>query len=469
MNNPKQHANSNQTHLSQHIKQCADTVLGVYLHKQSLESLFNQTQNKQHNLHHQNVLATPAIVKAWVFQVLKHYHYLNDLYNDLLKNLQTHTQLQNNQSNQTKAANKVNAIKLHTYAKTVLMIAMYLLINQRYAPAIIVNEAINTIIKHPKTCYAKGLVNKLLQFFVAFVLPNLKPFNVDKDENFYQTYSYAPNWLKSRLNSAQQQALYMHPPLCLRVNPLKISRENYLEMLKNANIDAQIIDNPLTPYAILLKQSDKANIENLPLFKEGFVAVQDAMAQIMPQILPLKEGDYLLDACSAPGGKLCSYLEQTKLHVSSLELYASRAEKIKQNIARLQLNSQLLSHDLVIGDVFEFKANTQFDAIILDAPCSATGILRKQPDIAFLKSQEDIAQLAQLQHTMLKHLMQFLKPGGHLLYATCSMMEEENQQQFSKQFLENIKHSHNVDFIQDWVIELNHEHDAFYYALLKKV
>ncbi|MCX7123849.1 MAG: hypothetical protein NTV32_09375 [Gammaproteobacteria bacterium] len=163
-------------------------------------------------------------------------------------------------------------------------------------------------------------------------------------------------------------------------------------------------------------------MEGLPHFQEGYFSVQDLAAQKAPYLLELKAGQNVLDACAAPGGKACHMLEVSDIHLTCVDHKKGRLTQVEQNLQRLYLKATLLAANSLELD----HPPASFDRILIDAPCSGTGVIRRHPDIRFLKCKTDIAQFNVQQKALLNHLWPMLKPTGILLYATCSILPEEN-------------------------------------------
>ena len=270
------------------------------------------------------------------------------------------------------------------------------------------------------------------------------------------------------------QAANHHAPMTLRVNLRKTSPTDYLAKLKQAGITASAgLD-----AAIVLERP--VGVQQLPGFEQGWVSVQDAAAQMAAPLLlqGLAGGANLriLDACAAPGGKTGHLLELTEGQVLALEIDPSRTERISQNMERLGLHARVVTADAVQPQ--GWWDGQPFDAILLDAPCTASGIVRRHPDVRWLRRESDIAQLAGIQKRMLQTLWGLLRPGGRLLYCTCSLFQAEGAGQVQT-FL-----THNTDAVllpspghlmprsvaKGQVVPDNEprDHDGFYYALLQK-
>jgi 16S rRNA (cytosine967-C5)-methyltransferase len=243
-----------------------------------------------------------------------------------------------------------------------------------------------------------------------------------------QTRHAHPAWLAKAIASdwpAQADAVMaadnVEPPLMLRANRRRTTRENLLERLREAGytVDAHawLAD------AIVLPHS--TDVTRMPGFAEGHFAIQDGAAQIATDLAEARDGLRVLDACAAPGGKACHLLERADVALTALESDAGRARRISQNLERLGLSAEL-----VIGDAGQPDAwwdGRPFDRILIDAPCSATGVLRRRPDVRLHRRDSDIAALAAQQRRILEALWPLLAPGGRLLYVTCSLLRAENE------------------------------------------
>lgn len=283
---------------------------------------------------------------------------------------------------------------------------------------------------------------------------------------------YPEQW-QSILETSNQAA-----PMAVRVNVQRTTREDLLAQWQQASVLAA----PVGDYGLVL---DKARaVQDIPGFAEGLWSVQDPAAQCAAPLLvnasgKLKQSNLrVLDACAAPGGKTAHLLELLgpNAQVVALDIDAKRCERIDQNLQRLGLKAEI-----VVADAAQPKTwwdGQQFDAILLDAPCSASGIVRRHPDVRWLRRESDIKQLAAIQKNLLKTLWPLLKPGGRMLYCTCSVFRQEGELQV-KTFVE-----HNTDCTLHpslghlrpqnsqtpaaLVDNLAGDHDGFYYALLEK-
>jgi 16S rRNA (cytosine967-C5)-methyltransferase len=287
-----------------------------------------------------------------------------------------------------------------------------------------------------------------------------------------------PKWLLEAIRSdwpeqwpAIVQANNERPPMTLRVNRRHHSRERYLALLKTAGIAALAAAH--APDAITLEQP--VGVERLPGFTEGHVSVQDSAAQLAAGLLRLAPGQRVLDACAAPGGKTGHILESADgLEVIAIDQEARRLQRVEENLQRLGLQASLVVADA--ANPTPWWDGQPFDRILLDAPCSATGVIRRHPDIKLLRRAEDIAQLVKLQGQILQALWLLLKPGGLLLYATCSTLRRENEQQVAN-FLAGQEDARELTLQVAWgqrvsvgrqILAGQDGMDGFYYACLEK-
>ena len=354
-----------------------------------------------------------------------------------------------------------------------LLSGLYELIFMRTPAHAVVSETVNATRTLGKT-WASGLVNAVLRSFQRnqeALLEQLEP-------DFVAHYAH-PAWFIETVKKAWPAhwqtilaANNQQPPMCLRVNQLKHSREDYLAELQTLEIHAQAI--PYTNAGIMLNQPIAVN--DLPGFAEGQVSVQDGAAQFAAELLELGPGQSVLDACAAPGGKTGHMLEvEPRLQaLLALDIDANRLKKVKENLDRLQLTANLANANA--SDLTSWWDGKPFDRILLDAPCSGTGVIRRHPDIKLLRRPEDIAKLAQQQLQLLTTLWKTLKPGGILVYITCSIMPEENMQVI-EQFLTQEPHAQEKRIDSAWgqpvsigrqILPVVNGMDGFYYARLQK-
>ena len=213
------------------------------------------------------------------------------------------------------------------------------------------------------------------------------------------------------------------PPLWLRVNRRYWTTESARSVLQESGFDSITVDG--LPDALILNR--RVAVSKLPGFVEGGLSVQDGAAQATVEHLHLSAGQRVLDACAAPGGKSAHMLERADIDLTALDSSPERIEAILENFQRLGLSAQVQVADATQPD--QWWDGRPFDRILIDAPCSATGVIRRHPDIRWLRRPGDLTELTQVQSLLLQRLWPLLKPGGILVYATCSILDAENDQQ----------------------------------------
>lgn len=332
-------------------------------------------------------------------------------------------------------------------------------------------EACRTVNKN----WATGLVNGVLRKYER----NQETLFDTLDSNQQLAH---PAWLSERIKRAWPQnseaimrANNERPPLTLRTNRLRGSREDYLRELENLNIKAHACS--YAAQALIVEEA--VNVQALPGFTDGRVSVQDEGAQLAAPLLALQRSQSVLDACAAPGGKTCHILElQPELRLLSIDIKPQRLARVQENLDRLQLKAQLLAADLTKSESWRRGEHEgrRFDRILLDVPCSATGVIRRHPDIKFLRQDKDIEPLTRAQCKLLQVAWNLLKPGGKLLYSTCSILPDENEQ-IVEAFIAQTGDANHEPIHALWgracrygrqLLPQADTHDGFYYALLGK-
>ena len=356
-----------------------------------------------------------------------------------------------------------------------LLIGLYQFIYLKTAAHAAVHETVQAA-KELKKNWAAPLINGVLRSFQRQQVGLLKKLSPEAH------YAH-PRWFIKKLQQAWPQdwqaiieANNQAPPMSLRVNRLKGSRDSYLQKLQEKAIAAE----PSAISAVGILLNEPCNVYGLPGFSAGEVSIQDTAAQLAAFLLMLQPKQCVLDACAAPGGKFSHILEtQSDLQTAvAVDQDKIRLSKVAENLARLQLMSAKAK--LICAKAQEFKTSWQgelFDRILLDAPCSGSGIIRRHPDIKLLRREEDIPKLAKQQLELLLALWPLLKPNGILLYATCSVLPEENQHVIHR-FLAQQPDAKEDIIEAEWGVACQqgrqifpqiHGTDGFYYArLLKK-
>ena len=304
---------------------------------------------------------------------------------------------------------------------SLICVGLYELDNLRTPPHATISEAVNGA-RDLKKSWAAGMVNAVLRSYQreqASLRETLTP----------AAQSALPDWLFEILTTEYgecfeqiAEAARGRPPLFLRVNPRRLSRAQYLELLSEAGIAAAPA--PLSPEAVLIEKP--VDVSLLPGFDKGWVSVQDVSAQLVAGLLAAEPGERVLDACAAPGGKACHILEKQPAlaEMTAMDISQQRLQRVKENSERLGLAMTTVTADA--SKLQESIRVKQFDAILADVPCSATGVIRRNPDVKILRQPGDIASFGAQQLAILKGLWPALKPGGRLLYVTCSLLKAEN-------------------------------------------
>ena len=418
----------------------SQTLVRVLDGGQSLTSALEHTLSTLENSQER------AFVQAACYGVCRYYHRLQFLLFQLLEK-------------------PIKDVEIYTLA----LVGLYQLAFMRVKTHAAVAETVNALPK--KKSWAKNLINALLRRY----LREQAQLEMLADSNLVALYSH-PKWLITKIendwgektpeifNSANEP-----PPMILRVNFLQTTRENYLQQLTDLKIEAQVVEN--CPSAIQLLKP--VNVSALPNFESGMVSIQDTAAQFAAELLELKAGQRILDLCAAPAGKTAHILEtQPNVECVAVDIDATRMLRVETNLQRLKLSAQL-----IVGDATKPESwwdGKPFDRILVDAPCSALGVIRRHPDIKLLRRLEDLTNLPALQAQILTAAWSMLKEGGLLVYATCSILKAENEDQIA-QFLIRTPNAQEIPFKKNhakygWQI-LTGENgcDGFYYARLRKV
>lgn len=390
-------------------------------------------------------------VQALVYGVLRHYELLEAVSQQLLRK---------------PFKNKDRIVFV------LLLLGLFELRDQRTASHAVVNEIIKVVKSQRK--WAAGLVNACLRRYQREGV-ELE----GKAQVIPQAQFGLPQWWLDRLASAWPGELekiasqFSKPaPMTLRVNLHRVSREEYQGRLQELGIESEV--HPLVDSALELTTA--VDVSELPGFAEGHVSVQDAAAQLAADIVSPQNGERVLDACAAPGGKMAHLLEKSEgaIDLVAVEFDSQRAEKIEQTLNRLRYSAEVIVADA--GATEQWWDKQLFDRVLLDAPCSATGTVRRNPDVKRHRKPEDIAALVETQAQLLEQLWGVVKPSGMLVYATCSIMPEENQEQVSK-FIKSHSDACLITLPDDWgreaeggrqILPGEHGMDGFFYACMRK-
>lgn len=420
-----------------------------------LEQVIAQGKSLNHSATQINVQISDAkdraLARELIFGVLRHYHALTFILSDLLK----------------------KPLKPKDMDVTcLLLIGVYQLRYMRVPDHAAVNESVKLTQKLKKK-WAKGFANGVLRTCLR------EKETIDKllESNESAQYSH-PEWLLKKIqhdwpedweiivSQNNQQA-----PMVLRVNRQQISVERYQKQLADINIDSTLMAQAAD--AILLQQACDVGV--LPGFHDGLVSVQDAAAQQAATLLGLSKNNLVLDACAAPGGKTAHILEtEPTAQVLALEISQKRLPLIDETLKRLKLNAKIQCADA--ANVDDWWNGEKFDRILLDAPCSATGVIRRNPDIKIHRRPDDIGAVVLSQKALLDALWPLVKEGGTLLYATCSILKDENENQIQS-FLERHEDANAVALpstlgrtcgVGIQMFPGDDDMDGFYYARMDK-
>ena len=358
--------------------------------------------------------------------------------------------------------------------EALLLVGLYQLLYTRVPAHAAIGETVGCADKLKKP-WAKALLNAVLrraQRESEALLAELEHDPVVRTAH--------PRWLQKSLKAFWPQqweaicaANNAHPPMILRVNRRHHTRDAYLDLLSEAGIAARAC--VYSRDGIILDAA--TDVRSLPGFADGWISVQDEAAQLAADLLDLAPGQRVLDACCAPGGKTCHILEAEPAlaGVVAVDLEAKRLVRVRENLERLGLSAELIAADG--RDTASWWDGKPFQRILLDAPCSATGVIRRHPDIKLTRQPDDIAALALLQGELLDALWKTLEVGGILLYATCSTLPTENTEVIEA-FLARTPGARELDLATAAGIKQPHGrqllaqeggHDGFYYAKLIKI
>ncbi|RTL37829.1 MAG: 16S rRNA (cytosine(967)-C(5))-methyltransferase RsmB [Rhodocyclaceae bacterium] len=347
--------------------------------------------------------------------------------------------------------------------QSILRVALYRLDSHADTAHTVVNQAVGAA----ATCIDgkfKGVVNGVLRN----ALRQMDALNKAADADMVAEHRHPPWWirrLKAQYPAEWRDILRAgntHPPMALRINVLRSNLEDTLASFAEASLPVR----QLTNGALLLERP--VPVSRVPGFAEGCISVQDAGAQFAAQYLDVDDGQRVLDACAAPGGKTAHILEIADAELTALDADPLRTRRITENLQRLGLDATVKHADC--RDVSSWWDGRPFDRILADVPCSASGVVRRNPDIKWLRRASDIAHFAAQQAEIVDALWQVLAPGGKMLYATCSVFAEENREQmagFAARHPDCRRLPLNGQL--DCQYLPSSEHDGFFYALLEKI
>jgi len=395
--------------------------------------------------HHELSSQDRGFLQELVYGVIRWHWQLDDIANQLLT---------------SRIRNKDRAIHF------LLLVGLYQLTHLNTPEHAAVSETVNGCINLKKQ-WAKNLLNSCLRRFLREDISSRQPLS-------------HPKWLIERISTAWPdhsevilQANNERPPMCLRINARMTSRQAYLSKLQENGISA----NEDTYSKDGIRLTNTVPVSMLPDFFAGYASVQDTAAQLACDFLKPEPNHTILDACAAPGGKTAHILERTdnQCTLHALDISATRCEQLQDTLTRLQLDAVIQAADASQLDSWS-KPEQGFDRILIDAPCSGIGVIRRHPDIKHHRQAADIMQLMPTQQQLLVSLWKILKPSGHLLYMTCSILPEENEQQIATFIAHNpdanaIELAHPNALSTEFGVQTLpgvHDMDGFYYCLLEK-
>ncbi|MBL4831810.1 MAG: 16S rRNA (cytosine(967)-C(5))-methyltransferase RsmB [Aliivibrio sp.] len=348
-----------------------------------------------------------------------------------------------------------------------ILVGIYQLSFMRIPPHAAVGETVEGTkgLKGPRL---RGLINAVLRSYQR----DQEALDLKATSHNAGKYGH-PSWLLKLLQSAypdswQQivEANNTKAPMWLRVNRQHHTRDEYQQLLNAEEIATET--HPTAPDA--LKLLSPCDVLKLPGFEQGWVSVQDAAAQLSVEYLQPKSGELILDCCAAPGGKTAHILERTPgCQVVAIDCDENRLKRVHENLERLNLQAEIVCGDARYPE--QWWSSEKFDRILLDAPCSATGVIRRHPDIKWLRRADDITALTQLQAEIFDAMWLQLKSGGTMVYATCSITPQENRDQVTA-FLQRTADATLIDSELanpgHQILPGEQDMDGFYYAVLAK-
>lgn len=348
-----------------------------------------------------------------------------------------------------------------------LLVAIYLIEFTRAADHAVVNASVSAA-KQLGFTKLSGLVNGVLRNY----LRQCGDIRAAAAKNDAASLQHQAWWIEKLRREYPDQAAMVfasslqHPNLALRVNTRRISLEQYLKTLEQQKVSWRRPENITANAAVIL--NEPVSVHQIPGFFDGLVSVQDVGAQTTATRLDLQPGHKVLDACSAPGGKACHILELEDVHLTALDKDATRLLRVEENLSRLDLTAKTQVADATkIESWWDAEA---YDRVLLDAPCSASGVVRRHPDVKWLRREKDIDSFVRQQRALLSATWKVLAKGGKLLYTTCSIFPEENEKQVQWFFngQSDAKIDPEYEAHNGHLILPNDSHDGFFHALFEK-
>jgi 16S rRNA (cytosine967-C5)-methyltransferase len=350
----------------------------------------------------------------------------------------------------------------------ILLLGLYQLLVMETGSHAAVNETVK-LTKLLKKNWASGLTNAVLR---RVVRDDLQWQDIDRITAY-------PEWMQQLMREdwGDQADQVMtggnqRPPLTLRIDTRQHSRKDYLKELESKQIEA--FEHELISTAIQLKAP--LDVTTLPGFEQGIVSVQDAATQIAAELLMCEPGNRVLDACAAPGGKSSHLLQRyDDIHLDALDISEKRLDRVRENLQRIGKSARLVVGDAALPE--QWFDGEMYDRILIDTPCTASGVMRRHPDIKLLRRESDIISLVGQQRKILDAIWPLLKPGGMMLYSTCSIFKDENEKQVTG-FLQDNADAEEIKLSSsNWgsacvhgrqILPGESDMDGFYYALLRK-
>lgn len=366
-----------------------------------------------------------------------------------------------------KKYSKIRLKKISPWILNILRIGVYQIIFLDKIPkSAAVNESVNLAKRYGHSS-SSNFVNAILRKIEKKDYEDF--FQIDNDIERISKTTSMPEWIIKELlknNNIENvekicRNSNLKPKITIRINNLKITKKELIDKFKEREINYQ--EASYEDFLILEKVK---NIENLDLFKNGFFTIQDISAGLTAKILAPEPGEMVLDACSAPGGKTTYIAELMKNtgNIEAWDIYEHRTKLIEQNANRLGID--IIKTEVKDASVYEEKLVEKFDKILLDVPCLGTGVIKRKPDIKWKRKVEDIYEITKIQQQILENCSKYLKNGGILVYSTCSILKEENENVIYKFLSENT----NFEIVESSIINIipDEEKDGFFICKLRK-
>ena len=299
-------------------------------------------------------------------------------------------------------------------------------------------------------------------------------FKIENDIERISKTTSMPEWILKELlksNNVEKveeicKNLNLRPQTMVRVNNLKITKKDLIEKLIERNIEYKEINIQEILAEDFLVLNKIKNIEDIDLFKNGYFTVQDVSAGLTAKVLNSKSGEFVLDACSAPGGKTTYIAELMKNegYIEAWDIHEHRTKLVEKNAKRLGID--IITTQVKDASIYDEKLNEKFDKIILDVPCLGIGVIKRKPDIKWQRKVEDVEEITKIQKKILDNCSKYLKKGGNLVYSTCSILKEENE----NIIFEFLNENKNFSITRNGIININpdEEKDGFFICKLQK-